>query len=75
MFLRYFTGEDLEKKAVYSSIEAALHFARTDEKEFREFLENAKTVVAYDHAVLAEKAESFKRMVPVWQHAMARLWK
>ncbi|MFA6845194.1 MAG: hypothetical protein WCR02_05665 [Sphaerochaetaceae bacterium] len=75
MFLRYFTGEDLEKKAVYSSIEAALHFVQTNEKEFKEFLENAKTVVAYDHAALAEKAESFKRMIPSWQHSMAMLWK
>ncbi|WP_320130409.1 hypothetical protein [uncultured Sphaerochaeta sp.] len=69
-FLQYFTGENLEKKAVDSSIAAALYFEHADSQEFQEFLNNAKISVAQDRKVWTGKAEHFKRMVPVWQHLM-----
>ncbi|MCH3917871.1 MAG: glycosyltransferase family 2 protein [Spirochaetia bacterium] len=69
-FQRYFTDDDLERKAVCSSIDAATHFLEVSREETLGFLENAKTAVSYDRKKLAQNAGRYKRMIGCWQKAM-----
>lgn len=71
-FFSYFVGDDLEKKAVNSSIDAALSFENTNRQEFIGFLTNAKEAVEERREILERKIETFKRLIDVWQRTMKK---
>lgn len=74
-FLEYFVQDDLEYKAVESSIKAALQFVDTDQTEFQEFLNNA--ILAESHPVeeYRAKAEAFVAFLEAWQETIPRIWR
>lgn len=72
-FFSYFTGEDLEKKAVNSSIDAALSFENNDRQEFIGFLNNAKKAVEERKEIVEKKIETFKSLINVWQQTLGKL--
>jgi hypothetical protein len=74
VFLAHFTREDLEYKAVSSSIDAALHFVDRDHEEFREFLNNAVLASAPTLPELRSRAEMFLRFLDAWRSAMPRIF-
>ncbi|HOI23429.1 MAG TPA: hypothetical protein PLD45_09175 [Spirochaetales bacterium] len=67
IFLEYFTQDDLEYKAVSSSIFGALQFVDSDRNEFREFLNNAVLAETLPPWQLRARAETFLRFVDAWQ--------
>ncbi|MGD1819329.1 MAG: hypothetical protein ACPKOI_05560 [Pleomorphochaeta sp.] len=69
-FFGYFTGDDLEKKAVNSSIDAALVFEDNNRQEFLGFLDNAKEAVEERKEIIEGKIETFKSLIDVWQKTM-----
>ncbi len=71
-FFSYFTGDDLEKKAVNSSIDAAISFEDTNRQEFIGFLTNAKEAVEERKEILENKIETFKRLIDVWQRTLRK---
>jgi hypothetical protein len=73
-FLGYFTLDDLEYKAVSSSIQAALHFMDVDRNECVEFLNNAIAAESPPVAHLRSRVEDFLRFMDVWQRVLPRLW-
>ena len=73
VFQEYFIQDDLEYKAVSSSIKAALQFVDTDRDEFLEFLNNATLAVSHSAGELRAKAETFVTFLQAWQVAMPRV--
>jgi len=67
VFLEYFTQDDLEYKAVSSSIFGALQFVDSDRAEFREFLNNAVLAETPPARQLRVRAETFLRFMDAWQ--------
>jgi len=74
-FLEYFVQDDLEYKAVSSSIKAALHFVDTDRAEFVEFLNNAILAESGPVDEYRAKAEAFVAFLEAWQETLPRLWR
>lgn len=73
IFFNYFIGDDFKKKAVNSSIDAALYFEDIDRTEFIEFLNNAKEAVRENKKSIDEKIETFKEFIGIWQNSMKTL--
>ena len=73
-FLGYFTQDDLEYKAVSSSIRAALHFIDTDRNEFTELLNNAIAAETPPAVQLRSRVETFLRFMDAWQKVLSRIW-
>ncbi|MFA7108755.1 MAG: hypothetical protein WC162_06390 [Sphaerochaetaceae bacterium] len=73
IFFTYFTGDDLEKKAVNSSIDAALSFEDNNRQEFIGFLNNAKEAVEERKEIVERKIETFKSLIDVWQQTLGKL--
>lgn len=72
-FLEYFVRDDLEYKAVSSSIKAALQFVDTDRAEFAEFLNNAIEAEARNAGELRARAEAFVAFLAAWRETMPRV--
>lgn len=72
-FLEYFTQDDLEYKAVSSSIFGALHFVDSDRAEFREFLNNAVFAETPPTRQLRARAETFLRFMDAWQNIVPKI--
>ena len=72
-FMEYFTGPDLERKAVCSSIDAAQRFMDTDHFECNGFMENAKAAVCADAGKLKANSEAFLRLMDVWRGVMTTI--
>lgn len=73
IFLEYFTQDDLEYKAVSSSIHAALQFVDRDRDEFREFLNNAVLAESPPIRQIRSRAETFVRFMEAWREVMPRI--
>jgi hypothetical protein len=74
-FLEHFVQDDLEYKAVSSSIKAALQFVDTDRAEFQEFLNNAILAEARPADEYRAKAEAFVAFLEAWQETIPRVWR
>jgi hypothetical protein len=72
-FLGYFTQDDLEYKALSSSIQAALHFVDTDRGEFEEFLNNAIAAETPPVVQLRSRVDAFLRFMDAWQSVLSRV--
>lgn len=72
-FIEYFTKEDLEYKAVSSSVLAAQHFVDTDPGEFKEFLNNAILAESTPVADFHSRAETFLRFLDAWEKVMPNI--
>jgi hypothetical protein len=72
-FLGYFTQDDLEYKAISSSIQAALHFIDTDRNEFTEFLNNAIAAETPPVAQLRSRVNAFLRFMDAWQSVLPKI--
>lgn len=72
-FLEYFTQDDLEYKAVSSSISGALQFVDSDRVEFREFLNNAVLAVTPPARQLHARVEAFLRFMDSWQKIVPKI--
>jgi len=72
-FLEYFTRDDLERKAVSSSIQAALRFLDRDRGEFKEFLNNAVIAVSSPIGDIRAQAEAFLRFMDAWERVLPRV--
>ncbi len=70
IFFKYFISEDLEKKAVNSSIDAALSFENVNRQEFLGFLDNAREAVEERKETIERKIETYKRLIEVWQYTL-----
>jgi len=72
-FLEYFTRDDLEYKAVSSSIHTALKFVDQDRSEFLEFLNNA--IIAESPAIqdIQAQAQTFLRFMEAWGDVLPRI--
>ena len=74
-FLEYFTQEDLEFKAVSSSIKAALTFIDSNRTESLEFLNNAISAETPSRMVVKKRAETFLRFMKAWKTCMPKISK
>jgi len=72
-FLSYFILDDLEYKAVSSSIQAALHFVDIDRDECKEFLNNAIAAESPPIAQLRSRVDAFQRFMDAWQKVLPKL--
>ncbi|SLM18390.1 conserved hypothetical protein [uncultured spirochete] len=72
-FLGYFTQDDLEYKAISSSIQAALHFIDTDRNEFTEFLNNAIAAETPPVVQLRSRVNAFLRFMDAWQSVLPKI--
>lgn len=72
-FLGYFTGDDLELKAVSSSILAALEFVDRDREEFHEFLNNAITAETPPVPEIRNRVRDFMRFMEAWENVVPRI--
>ncbi len=72
-FMEYFTKEDLEYKAVSSSVLAAQHFVDEDREEFKEFLNNAILAESTPVSEFHSRAETFLRFLDAWEAVMPLL--
>jgi hypothetical protein len=74
VFLEYFTRDDLEYKAVSSSIQAALGFVDRDREEFLEFLNNAILAESPSIGEIRMKAKTFLRFMDAWGRVLPKVW-
>lgn len=74
-FMEYFTQEDLEYKAVSSSVIAAQHFVDLDREEFNEFLNNAILAESTPVAEYNLRAKIFIRFLDAWGAVMPLIYK
>lgn len=72
-FLEYFTQDDLEYKAVSSSIYGALRFVDSDRAEFMEFLNNAVLAETPPARQLRERVETFLRFMDAWRSIVPKI--
>ncbi|MHC1693446.1 MAG: hypothetical protein AB9828_10535 [Sphaerochaetaceae bacterium] len=72
-FLEYFTQDDLEFKAVSSSISAAKRFMDLDRGEFNEFLQNAILATYPTASQTRTHARTFLQFMEAWQTVVPRL--
>lgn len=72
-FMEYFTQDDLEYKAVSSSVLAAQHFVDEDRDEFKEFLNNAILAESVPRTQLRSRAENFIHFLDAWKTVMPRI--
>jgi hypothetical protein len=72
-FLEYFTQDDLESKAVSSSIQAAITFIDTDRSECLGFLQNAISAEIPSRQVFKERAEAFLRFLHAWRQCVPKI--
>lgn len=73
-FLGYFTADDLEYKAVSTSIQAALQFMDSDREEFREFLNNALVALSPPTQELKARVDTFLRFQDAWRTYIPKIW-
>ncbi|MDA3956573.1 hypothetical protein [Oceanispirochaeta sp.] len=72
-FIEHFTQDDLEYKAVSSSVLAALHHVDIDRNEFNEFLNNAILSESISAGAYRATAETFIRFLHAWQEVVPRI--